>query len=116
MLILVDDDEMFRSALAANLRDDGYDVLEYGSARAVPLDQLTAVDALLLDLDDGDALDLAERFHQAMPRLPIVIMSAFAPARLEKEVAARPHLTLLRKPLDYEDLRALLESSGASPA
>ena len=113
MLILVDDDELFRSALAANLREDGYEVLEYASGRAIALDRLSGVEALLTDyhMADEDGLHLADRFHAAMPRVPIVIMSAFAPAYLESAVADRRYATLLPKPLDYEELRAVLENA-----
>ena len=116
MLILVDDDDLFRSALAANLREDGYEVLEYASGRAIALDRLSGVDALLTDyhMADEDGLHLAERVHAAMPRVPIVIMSAFAPAQLAKEVAARRYPTLLPKTLNYEELRAVLEKAIAS--
>ena len=36
-ILLVDDDEDFRTSLAAALRDDGYQVLEYRAGRELPM-------------------------------------------------------------------------------
>lgn len=107
MLLVIDDDERFRSALVANLREDGFDIQEYASGVGVPLDQrLSAVQLVLTDylMDKEDGLAFAKRFHAAFPKVPIIIITAYATAHLEKEVAAQEYLTLLSKPLDYATL------------
>ena len=111
MLLLIDDDESFRSGLADNLREDGYDLAEYESGLAVPLDRVRDVDAVLTDylMDREDGLAFAKRFHDAFPMVPIIIITAYATAHLEKEVAAQAYLTLLQKPVDYARLLELLE-------
>jgi DNA-binding NtrC family response regulator len=104
MLLVIDDDERFRNALVANLREDGFDVLEYASGVGLPLDQrLSGVRLVLTDylMDKEDGLAFAKRFHAAFPSVPVIIITAYATAHLEKEVAAHDYLTLLVKPLDY---------------
>jgi DNA-binding NtrC family response regulator len=119
MFVLVDDDALFRGALAANLREDGCEVLEYDDGRSVPLDRLDGVEVLITDylMRDEDGLHFAKRFHQAFPHVPIVIITAFATAHLESEVAALDYATLLHKPLAYEPLLHLLRQlSHHSPS
>jgi DNA-binding NtrC family response regulator len=106
MLLVIDDDERFRSALVANLREDGFDIVEYASGSAVPLDRLSGVQLVLTDYLMGkeDGLAFAKRFHAAFPNVPIIIMTAYATAHLENEVAVQDHLTLFSKRLDYGSL------------
>lgn len=110
MLLLVDDDELFRGALAANLRDDGYEVIEYEEGRAVRFERVRDVQAVLTDYLMGkeDGLAFAERFHAAFPEVPVVIITAYATMHLENHVAMHPYLTLLGKPLDYAHLLEVL--------
>jgi len=114
MLLLVDDDELFRGALAANLREDGFEVREYASGEAVPIGQLQGVQLVLTDymMDKEDGLTFAQRFHRAHPEVPVIVITAFATAHLESAVEASDYLTLLHKPLDYEELLARLPPPG----
>jgi two-component system response regulator RegA len=111
MLLLVDDDDPFRSALAANLRDDGYEVVEFNSAESVPLDRLSGIAILLTDylMKKEDGLAFAKRFHARFPGVPVIMITAFATAHLESEVARFDYLTLLQKPVDYDQLLHLLQ-------
>ena len=110
MLLVVDDDERFRSALVANLREDGFDLVEYENGPSVPLDQLSGVRAVITDylMEQEDGLAFAKRFHAAFPAVPIVIVTAYATAHLENEVAAHAYLTLVPK-LDYGRLLEVIE-------
>ena len=111
MVLLLDSDDDFRSALAANLADDGHAVVHFARPRDVPalatFEQLTL---LILDyqLDGEDGLSFADRFHASHPRVPVVMVTTYASDRLEAEVAARGFLTLRHKPVDYEELAQLL--------
>lgn len=115
MLLLVDDDDLFRSALAANLREDGFEVVEYPCGLLVPLDRLHGVQAVLTDymMDKEDGLTFARRFHAMWPGVPVIVITAFATAHLEHAAAASDYLTVLQKPLDYDALLARLP--GAPP-
>jgi DNA-binding NtrC family response regulator len=110
MMLLVDDDEQFRTGLAANLREDGYEVGEFASPEEVPLDQPGDVEVVLTDYLMGreDGLTFARRFHARYPTVPVIVITAFATAHLEAEVASHDYLSLLHKPLDYGALLDLI--------
>ena len=111
MVLLLDDDDDFRSALAANLTDDGYRVEHF--ARAADMPSLTSFEDLtMLILDYSmrgeDGLSFADRFHAAHPEVPVVMVTAYWSDYLDAEIAARQFITLRRKPVDYEELARML--------
>lgn len=111
MILLIDDDEDFRSALAANLADDGYPVGEFARPGDVPaLGSLEPPSALILDYQMGseDGLSFADRFHAVYPGVPVVMVTAYWSRYLDAEVGSRRYIALRRKPVDYEDLIQLL--------
>jgi len=111
VILLVDDNESFRSALAENLRDDGYAVIEYGTAQDVPpLVGLGEVSAVVTDYDmpGTDGLSFADMFHAAHPSVPIIMVTGACTYHLEAQAAARGFVSLLPKPLEYDRLHRLL--------
>jgi len=111
IVLLVDDDECFRSALAENLRDDGCKVIEYSAAQEVPpLVGLTDVSVVVTDYEmpGTDGLAFADRFHAAHPRVPIIMVTGWCTSQLEAEAATRGFISLLPKPLQYDKLHRLL--------
>lgn len=111
MVLLVDDDEDFRRALAANLVDDGHMVIDYASPDDVPpLHTLESLSILILDyqMRGEDGLSFADRFHVFHPDVPVVMVTAYLSRHLEGAAATRPYLVLRRKPVDYDELAALL--------
>lgn len=115
-ILLVEDDEDFRNGLAANLREDGYDVREFAKpAQLPPMESLSDVQFVITDYDlpAEDGLRLVDRFHAANPEVPVAIVTAYATPNLEAQVARRQFASLLRKPLDYDTLHALLERAAA---
>lgn len=111
MVLLLDDDEDFRRALADNLTDDGIVVHQFCRPSQVPpLDSLERLTMLILDyqLDGENGLEFADRFHDSHPGVPVVMVTAFWSDHLDAEVERRRYLTLRRKPVDYEELARLL--------
>lgn len=111
MVLLLDDDEDFRLALAATLADDGHVVRHFARpAEVPPLSSLEGLAILILDYQVGgeDGLLFADRFHSAHPDVPVVMVTAYCSDHLDAEVAARDFITLRRKPVDYDDLARLL--------
>lgn len=116
-ILLVELDEPFRTALAAALRDDDYTVVEYRQPSQVPAQTPPAAGLVIGDCQSShDGLTLADRVHAVHPGTAIVICSAYATPYLELEVARRPHIHLLRKPIDYTVLACLLEPCVAREA
>jgi DNA-binding NtrC family response regulator len=111
MVLLVDDDDTFRSGLAENLREDGHRVREFAAPADLPaLASFEEVSVLITDyqLAGEDGLALADRFHASHPRASVFMITSYWTDHLEAEVANRDFLTLLRKPLDYEEIVRLL--------
>jgi DNA-binding NtrC family response regulator len=115
MLILVDENDLFRTALATNLRDDGFDVLEFSNQRTLPLEHLKDVEFLVIGCAIGvsEGIPLAKRFHAAQPRAKIIVLARTG-SRLRLQVAPPDYVTLLPKPLEYETLERLLTHGSAS--
>jgi DNA-binding NtrC family response regulator len=112
MVLLLDDDEAFRSALSDLLQDDGHTVRHYGSIAELPnLAKLPPLTALITDYqlnESENGLTVAQRIRAEQPRVPVIIVTAHASDHLEKSVAATPYVWLLRKPVRYEEVRQLL--------
>ncbi|MFQ5668152.1 MAG: response regulator [Candidatus Binatia bacterium] len=115
----MDDDDNFRAALAASLRDDGHQVRECNSPRALPPQALLGeVSALVTDYDmpDTDGLTFADGFHAAHPRVPIVLATALSSGILRAQAAARDFLRLHDKLKGYEALHVLLHQLAGRSA
>lgn len=111
MVLLMDDDDAFRGALADNLREDGYAVVDFSGVHELPpLAKLTEVKAVVTDYDmpGTDGLAFAEQFHAVHPDTPIIVVTAYSTPELEADLATRTYLSVLRKPFDYDDLHELL--------
>jgi len=109
-VLLVDDDDAFRRALADNLRDDGHTVLEYGGPDDVPPSVLGNLSVIVTDYEmpGTNGLRFADRVHAARPTLPIVMLTAHHQASFVIEAAARSFVHLLYKPVLYQRLHQLL--------
>jgi CheY-like chemotaxis protein len=107
----LDDDEVFRRALAETLQDDGYDVYAYADPALVP-PVAELPDELLLITDyhmqSADGLTFADQFHQDRPHARAVLITSYSTPPLDAEVAGRPFMRLLPKPLEYGALLGLL--------
>jgi DNA-binding NtrC family response regulator len=110
MVLLLDDDEDFRLALAANLSDDGHRVRHFASPVGIEVPFKESVSMLIVDYEMGgeDGLSFADRFHVAYPDVPVVMVTAYRSEFLDHQIAARPFITFRRKPVDYDDLARLL--------
>ena len=116
MVLLVDSDDDFRAALAANLSDDGYRVVHFARPSDVPsLAVFEGLTMLILDyqMEGEDGLSFADRFHATHPTVPVVMVTTYASRQLEAAIAAREFITLRRKPVDYDELANMLPVPAA---
>jgi DNA-binding NtrC family response regulator len=110
-VVVVDDDESFRSGVAANLEDDGHVVHQYEDPRDVPPISIAAADLVVSDyqMADVDGITFADALHASRPDVNVILTTAYWTVEMEAEVAARrSFLRLCRKPVDYDDLHVLV--------
>jgi DNA-binding NtrC family response regulator len=115
-IVLLEDDEGFRTGLSELLREDGHRVEAFGSIAEVPEPSaLQAGSVLVTDyqLGSGDGLGFAQRFHAVHPGAPVIVVTAYASAHLTQAAAALPYLSVLRKPLLYDELHELIHRRSA---
>ena len=111
MILLLDDDDTFRSALAETLRDDGYEVADYAEpSQLPPLGTFDRVTNVIADwqMPTSDGITFADKFHAVHRDVPVIVITAYSTDGLEAQVAARPFVQLLPKPVDYGTLLSLL--------
>jgi PAS domain S-box-containing protein len=114
-LLLVDDDQLVRSTLAAELRDRGYEVAEAvgGAAALGLLDAGEWVDLLVTDLS-MPGMDGATLIYESQKRrsgLPAVLVTGYAgdgAALAVRGVAPNATFNLLRKPTSATELGDLV--------
>jgi DNA-binding NtrC family response regulator len=107
-LLIVDDDEGFRKALAEgiSLMEGGVSVYtaENGE-QAVAIVRNVAVDLVITDLrmPAMDGAELALWLAEDRPSLPVIVMSAYADSATVRELEAKGN-HFLDKPLDFNNL------------
>jgi DNA-binding NtrC family response regulator len=109
-ILLVDEDPIFRQALADNLRFDGHEVVECPTAAdALPAIQSEPCSALVTEyvVPGANGVYLADRFR-ALQSGPTVVVTAPSTATVEAHVEVRHYVRLLHKPIEYERLHDLL--------
>jgi two-component system nitrogen regulation response regulator GlnG len=111
-LLVVDDEPNVLYSLAKSLQSETLEVLTAQTGRqGIELVQGLRPDAVLLDvrLSDMSGLDAFDRIRQLDPRLPVVIMTAFASTETAIEAMKRGAFEYLLKPVDLHQLREVVQ-------
>jgi len=114
-ILVVDDEAPFRESVAEMLRDDGHEVLDYPEPAAVPpLSELAGIALLLTDYEmpGKNGLAFADEFHAECPGVPVLLVTAFR-SNLDAEIARRPFMRMLLKPIGYETLHRTIHECAA---
>jgi len=107
-VLLVEDDEALREAVARGLTKAGYSVAAAGSGReALELVRASTPDAVVMDvlLPDSGGLGIARamRQRQELRSVPILFVTALSPAAVRDSLFPAP---VLFKPFTYRQLVA----------
>ncbi|WP_237479225.1 sigma-54-dependent transcriptional regulator [Lichenibacterium dinghuense] len=111
-VLIVDDDEAFRDALADAVRDLGHDVREAASGREGDAAAAEGgIDAVILDLrmPGMDGLEVLRRIRARPAPPPVVILTAHAAAANTIEAMRLGAVDHLTKPIASSDLRRALD-------
>ncbi|MCC6848031.1 MAG: response regulator [Deltaproteobacteria bacterium] len=116
-VLLVDDEASFRMSLADMLRDDGHVVWDYGTPADIPRQGSEGTVTVVIsdyDMPGMTGIALADELHARHREVPVVIVTAYRTRSIEAQVAGRPFMRLVDKPIDYEVLHALLHEIGSA--
>ena len=107
-LLVVDDEPNVLFSMEEGLKSDALDVITARTAReGIELVRRERPDAVILDvrLPDMSGLDAFDRLRQIDPRLPVVVITAFAATETAIEAMKRGAFEYLLKPVDLRQLR-----------
>jgi two-component system nitrogen regulation response regulator GlnG len=110
-LLVVDDDAELRYSLEKSLRSDTLDVLTAETAtQGLDVIRQTGPDAVVLDvrLPDMSGLQAFDCIREIDPRLPVIVVTAFAATDTAIEAMKRGAFEYLLKPVDLHQLRSVV--------
>ncbi len=111
-ILIVDDEESVRRAIAAVLSDEGHrPVLAPGADEAEKEIAAVLPDLVLLDvaMPGRDGLELLERLRTSHPELPVVMMSGHSTIETAVRATKLGAYDFLEKPLTYDKLLLRIE-------
>lgn len=109
LVAIVDDDPFVRAATSSLVRSFGWRARAFDSAAAfLASDVLRQVDCLVCDIQMPamDGIELLGQLEREGIRLPTLLVTAFASARVRERVAAGAALCLIEKPIEAAELEA----------
>jgi DNA-binding NtrC family response regulator len=111
-ILVVDDQEMMRDSLAANLAREGHDIVAAGDGQAA-VQRLTAArfDLLISDLrmPRMTGMELLGEAKKLRPEMPVVLMTAFADVPTAVEAMKMGAFDYIQKPFDGEQIKLLVD-------
>ncbi len=111
-LLVIDDEPNITFTIAETLGSDELQVLTAGTAReGIELLRRQRPDVVLCDvrLPDLSGLDAFDRMHEIDPRIPVIIMTAFAKTETAIEAMRRGAFEYLVKPMDFQALKQAVQ-------
>jgi FixJ family two-component response regulator len=111
-ILIVDDDDSLRRALARTVRRAGHEVESFGSVEALMAHGLPSVDTCLvldLDLPGRGGADFKRMLVESGQDLPTIFITAWDADEARDELAGIAPSTILHKPFQNE---ALLDAIG----
>jgi two-component system, NtrC family, response regulator AtoC len=112
--LIVDDDQQFRGFLAEVLRDDGWKVLEAGSAeQAFEMLHEQQWSLVLCDvrLGGADGFEVLRRFKEELPQTVVILMTGYGTAVGALDATAFGAFDYLLKPFSVDDVLTLARSA-----
>ena len=117
-VLLVDDEPSMLLTLAANLELEGLEVETATSgAQALLLVRDKAFDLVLSDvrMPKMNGVELFREIHKLHPKLPFILMTAFAMESLIEQAIREGAFTVLPKPFDIDQVLKTLLHAAARP-
>lgn len=106
-VLLVDDDDLVRSALAMSLRKERYEVVAARAiSEALPAFDRHPIDVVVTDLmmPGGSGLELLRRLEDREPPVPVIIITAHQSVEAAAEAVREHAFDYLTKPVSLQQL------------
>ncbi len=106
-LLIVDDDEILRESLTAVLQNRGYQCVQAENGKqAYDLISTQEFDVVISDIamPEMDGIQLLEKATQLNPRIPFIIITAYASMETAIMALRKGAFDYLIKPLNFEDV------------
>ena len=116
-ILLIDDDARAATSLERLLKTEGYAVtVAHRGDEGLRLAKSEPFDVVVTDLKMPglDGLEIVKQMHAAQPRLPIVLMTAFASTDSAIEATKHGAFEYLRKPFQMDEFLAVTAKAAAS--
>lgn len=111
-MLLVDDDEPFRSRLARALRARGVDVAEAASvadASRVARERRPQHALIDLRMEDGSGLDVLSALRRELPDVVCIVLTGYGSIATAVEAVRRGAFDYLTKPVDADEVLRAFE-------
>src|ERR671938_874816 len=112
-VLVVDDEQLIRWSLTDRLTQEGYRVVEAGTARDALARHEEGVDLVLLDyrLPDGDGLSVLRQIKEADADTLVILLTAHSTVDMAVEAMKRGAYHYANKPFNLDEIALLVEKA-----
>jgi len=111
-LLIIEDEERMRRLFELVLKQEGYDLLlaSTGEQGIRTLNEVADLDLIVTDLQLGkqSGLDVLEAAKQALPDVPVLIITGYGTVKSAVEAMKKGAFDYISKPVDNEELKIVL--------
>lgn len=112
-ILIVDDEQLIRWSLASRLKDEGYRILEAGTAAEALSQHREGVDLVLLDigLPDASGLSVLKQIKESDPDTLVIMLTGQTGVQTAVEAMKNGAFHYANKPFDLDEVVLLVEKA-----